>query len=32
MAFNIDVFTDVTEFKADMDRLLNKLAKTTPAP
>ena len=32
MAFNIDAFTDVDEFKADMDRLLTKLANTKPAP
>lgn len=32
MAFNVDAFTDVDEFKADMDRLLTKLANTKPAP
>ncbi|MDA1278560.1 MAG: Ldh family oxidoreductase [Chloroflexi bacterium] len=32
MAFNIDSFLDVDDFKADMDRLLEKLANTKPAP
>jgi LDH2 family malate/lactate/ureidoglycolate dehydrogenase len=32
MAFNIDAFLDVGDFKADMDRLLEKIANTTPAP
>jgi len=32
MAFNIDAFVDVDEFKDDMDKLLKKLANTTPAP
>ncbi|MDP6666346.1 MAG: Ldh family oxidoreductase, partial [Dehalococcoidia bacterium] len=32
MAFNVDAFLDVNDFKADMDRLLEKLADTTPAP
>ena len=32
MAFKIDSFVDVGDFKADMDRLLEKLANTKPAP
>jgi L-2-hydroxycarboxylate dehydrogenase (NAD+) len=32
MAFNIDAFTDVDEFKSDMDKLLGKIANTKPAP
>ena len=32
MAFNVDAFLDVGDFKADMDRLLEKIANTTPAP
>lgn len=32
MAFNVDAFLDVNDFKTDMDRLLNKLANTKPAP
>ncbi len=32
MAFNVDAFLDVDDFKADMDRLLEKLANTKPAP
>jgi LDH2 family malate/lactate/ureidoglycolate dehydrogenase len=32
MAFNVEAFLDVGEFKADMDKLLTKLANTTPAP
>jgi L-2-hydroxycarboxylate dehydrogenase (NAD+) len=32
MAFNIDSFTDVGEFKTDMDKLLTKIADTKPAP
>ena len=32
MAFKIDAFLDVASFKADMDRLLEKLANTKPAP
>jgi L-2-hydroxycarboxylate dehydrogenase (NAD+) len=32
MAFNVDAFLDVGDFKADMDRLLEKIANSTPAP
>ena len=32
MAYRIDAFTDVEQFKADMDELLEGLANTPPAP
>ena len=32
MAFNVDAFLDVDDFKDDMDKLLHKLANTKPAP
>jgi LDH2 family malate/lactate/ureidoglycolate dehydrogenase len=32
MAFNIEAFVDPGEFKDDMDRLLEKLVNTRPAP
>lgn len=32
MAFKVDAFRDVTEFKGDMDLLLEKLANNKPAP
>jgi LDH2 family malate/lactate/ureidoglycolate dehydrogenase len=32
MAFKVDAFIDVDQFKDDMDKLLEKLANTKPAP